>query len=97
VVHDADPAAVVALHETVGFQSTQCPVHHHAARADHGCQVGSLRNWMGRVEDRFSVPSEDGSHPLARILEGSFIEPDVDDHGEIRRQVKEADGQPAVL
>jgi hypothetical protein len=56
LVEDLDTAAALAFHETVGFQSAQRPVHHHAARTDHGCQVGALRNWMWRVEDRVAVP-----------------------------------------
>jgi hypothetical protein len=54
------------------------------ARSGHGGQVGSLRDWMRRVENHPSVPGEDGSHPLARILEGPFIEPHVEDDRVIR-------------
>ena len=63
----------------------------------HGCEIGPLGNWVRRVEDHLPVSRKDGSQALARVLEGPFIEPHIQDHREIRCQVKEADGQAGVF
>src|SRR5487761_2206139 len=84
LVQDVDAASVLAFHETVGFQPTQRPVHHHAARADHGCQVGSLGDWMRRIEDNLPIRGGDGRHTLARRLEGPLVEPHVENRHAIR-------------
>jgi serine protease Do len=35
---------MLAFHQTIGLEAAQRPVHHHAARADHGRQIPSLRD-----------------------------------------------------
>ena len=75
---------MLALDETVGLEATQGAVHHHPARAGHGCEISSLGNWVRRVEDHLPVSRQDGSQTLARTLEGPFIEPHIQNDREIR-------------
>ena len=82
-VQDLDAAAELAFDETLSLQLRQGPIHHHAACADHRCQVGSLCNWSRGVEDRLPISGEDGGQPLAGILEGPLVEP----HGKDDREI----------
>jgi len=40
----------------------------------HGCQVGALCKLDTYRKSPFPYRVKDGSHPLARVLEGSFVE-----------------------
>lgn len=95
-VQNDDAARPLALHKTFGLQLAKGPIHHHSAGTDHGCQVGSLGNWMRGVEDHFPIPSEDERQPLAGTLKRSLIEPHIENYREFRRFVEEADGQARV-